>query len=107
VSAGTRIFYGLALALVGAFVALAATHNGGTLAGQGCYYGVEFAAAVGALVRVVRRGDERGAWLLLAAGLIVFAVGDFDWQLQYGGSDARRWRPAALRFRSARPGMSR
>ena len=87
-SACARIFYGLALAVVGAFVVMAATHNGGTLAGQLCYYGAEFAAAAGALARGLLRRDERKAWLLLAAGVIVFAVGDVYFQVEYGSSGA-------------------
>jgi hypothetical protein len=82
VSRRVAVYYTATLALLGAFVELAAVGAGA--AGQLTYYGVEIAAAAGAIVGALRRHEERRAWLLLAAGVTLFVVGDVYWQLRYG-----------------------
>src|ERR1017187_9745504 len=48
---------------------------------DGVYTAIEFVAVGVCAARVVRRREDRAAWLLITAGLLTWAGGDFLWTI--------------------------
>jgi two-component system, cell cycle response regulator len=76
-----------AFSAIGLMIALLAAHAVFDLGGRpsdgffkdGLYTAIEFAAVAIAIARVIRRPENRLAWGLIAAGLLVWAAGDLVW----------------------------
>jgi diguanylate cyclase (GGDEF)-like protein len=80
-------------ALVIALIGLAAHDIGGLGHPRGnvvfdrwLYEAIEFAAALGCLVRATRVRAERGAWLAIGLALLSTTIGDVLYDFAYGGS---------------------
>jgi two-component system cell cycle response regulator len=80
----------LALALAISFEAAHALFGLGgsaidSFVNDGLYTAIEFLAVGLCLLRVVRRREDRAAWLLMALGLLTWSVGDLLWTVWLNG----------------------